>query len=446
VTRSPLCVLLALVTAGSVSACGKRGSPLAPIRIVPGTITNIIARRTGDEIKVTFNVPVNNADNSTPPVVAAIEVFAAAGPPTVTAPTPVTLAHVELSVPTGYVPPPVPPPQPNRPPPPPPITTLSMARFPPFQLFDPTPRAETPRSRSQVLPSTAAEILVDKYRKARVEVRPLPTTAVEGEPIAAAPEPGAAPSAAAVVTDPRPLPGEEASFSLQVPAERAAAAGSPDASVYRVILVGATDKRRRGTPSPVLEFPLAIEVAAPTQPASTYTATTLTLTWTPGAPAQAFRVYSADRSGKEDKRPLNPAPLALPTFTTPVEFGVERCFVIRAAVVRNPASTESAPTPPLCLTAVDTFPPPAPTGLSLLPTDNQVQLQWNAVTAADLEGYLVLRGVDGAAPQPLMTTPVTELTYRDAAPRAGQRHTYVVVAVDKAGNRSAVSNQVDEAR
>jgi hypothetical protein len=445
VKRGPLCLLLAIVAAAGVSACGKRGAPLAPIRVVPGAFTNVSARRTGDEIKVSFNVPATNSDNSAPPVVAAVEVFAVAGPPVVTVAPPITLPNVVLSVPTGYVPPPVVPPPPNRPPPPAPITTISMARFPPFQLFDPAPKVQVSRS-TKPPPSTPVEIMVNRYRKTRIEVRPLPTTAVEAEPTAAVPAPGAPEAPVTAVKDPRPAPGEGVTFLVPVGAERTAAAAAPDASVYRIVMAGVTNGGRRGAASAVLEFPLTTEVAAPREPKAVYDAATLTLTWIPGAPAQSFRVYRTDRDGKEEDKPLNPALLPLATFTTPVELGVERCFVVRAAVVRNPASTESAPTPPLCVTAVDTFPPAAPTGLSLLPTETQVQLQWNAVTAADLAGYLVLRGTDGAAPVPLMDTPITDLSYRDATIRAGVRYSYVVVAVDKTGNRSLPSNQVDEAR
>jgi hypothetical protein len=449
VRRTPACVLLALLTATVVAGCGKRGSPLAPIRLVPGPVRDVSARRTGDEIKLTFSVPAVNADNSTPPVVTAVEIYAVAGPPAVVAPAPIAIPSVELSRPPGYVPPPVPVPRPQ------PGTTAPVvpvaappflvSRFPPVQLFDPT-AATGPAARSRKLPppSTVATIMVPKYRLGTIAVRPpspVPPADGSAEPVVPPPAPPVP-----VPVDPRPAPGDPTTFLKDVTAERAAAAGDPDASVYRVVVVGVTRNGRPGSPSPVIEFPLTNEVAAPREPVLAYDAATVKLTWTPGAPSQAYRVYRANAQGKEDALPLTATPLTVMTFSTPVEFGVEQCFTVRAVVVRGTASNESPPTGPACVTAADTFPPPAPTGLSALPTDMQVQLLWTPVTAADLAGYLVLRGVDGAAPEPLFTTPIEAATYTDTTIRAGARYSYVVVAVDKAGNRGLPSNQVDEAR
>ena len=98
----------------------------------------------------------------------------------------------------------------------------------------------------------------------------------------------------------------------------------------------------------------------------------------------------------------------------------------------------------MCLTAADTFPPPAPTGLSTLPTEGRIQLIWNAVTAADLAGYLVLRSEEAAPAVPLMNDPIPETGYTDTTVKPGARYVYTVVAVDKAGNRSAPSDPREE--
>lgn len=445
------CLLLALLTAAIAAGCGKRGAPLAPIRIVPGAVVNMTARRTGDEIRIAFSVPAVNSDNSTPAVVAAVEIYAAAGPPAITLPAPMAVPVVELLVPLQFVvPPPAVPVVPvvARPGVPAPVgpAPILISRFPPVQLFDPTATGQSARSRKAPLPSTVAEIMVSKYRQHRIEVRPAPppvTPAGEVAEGAVAPPP---PDPTAAPPDPRPTPGADTTYSTQVSAQRAAAAASPDQSVYRMVVVGVTRGRRLGSPSALLEFPLGSEIPAPKDPVVAYDATLLKLTWTAGAPSQSYRVYKTDRNGKEEIKPLNPAPLAVETFSAPVEFGAEQCFAIRAVVVRGAASNESPATPPICVSAVDTFPPVAPTGLTALPTETQVQLLWNAVTAVDLAGYLVLRGVDGAAPEPLMTVPITTTSYTDAAIRPGVRFTYVVVAVDAAGNRSLPSNQVEEAR
>jgi fibronectin type 3 domain-containing protein len=74
--------------------------------------------------------------------------------------------------------------------------------------------------------------------------------------------------------------------------------------------------------------------------------------------------------------------------------------------------------------------------------DQAIRLDWSAVPASDLAGYIVLRG-EGAGDtlQPLTAAPVAETTYRDTTAVAGVAYTYAVAAVDRAGNRSEASNR-----
>jgi fibronectin type 3 domain-containing protein len=75
-----------------------------------------------------------------------------------------------------------------------------------------------------------------------------------------------------------------------------------------------------------------------------------------------------------------------------------------------------------------------------------INLIWEPSSAADLAGYLVLRAdaAAGAALAPLMKEPIAATTYADTAVQPGVRYIYAVVAVDKAGNRSAESNRQEE--
>ena len=71
----------------------------------------------------------------------------------------------------------------------------------------------------------------------------------------------------------------------------------------------------------------------------------------------------------------------------------------------------------------------------------------SGVEAADLAGYVVLRGeAAGGELLPLFEAPLRESTYRDTAAKPGVRYAYAVVAVDKATppNRSSLSNRVEE--
>ena len=145
--------------------------------------------------------------------------------------------------------------------------------------------------------------------------------------------------------------------------------------------------------------------------------------------------------------PLTSTPLAKAEWAQPVVFGKARCVTVRAVRGTAPVFFESAPSAPVCETPVDRFPPPAPTGLVAFPGEGGIGLTWDAVTAADLAGYLVLRG-EGADDtlRPITPEPLTATTFTDATARAGVRYTYAVLAVDRAtpANRSKESNRVSE--
>ena len=94
---------------------------------------------------------------------------------------------------------------------------------------------------------------------------------------------------------------------------------------------------------------------------------------------------------------------------------------------------ESEPSPVLCISPTDTFPPKAPTNLAAVASEGAISLIWEANTEPDLAGYVVLRGeAPGATLAPLMTEPIKDTTYRDTTTKAGVRYVYTVVAVDTA--------------
>jgi hypothetical protein len=130
-------------------------------------------------------------------------------------------------------------------------------------------------------------------------------------------------------------------------------------------------------------------------------------------------------------------------WSTPVEFGVEKCFVVRGVRQRGAVSLESASVGPRCETPKDTFGPAAPTGLAHVVGPDAVTLVWNAVTAPDLDGYMVLRATGASETlQELTPRPITPLQFSDTTARAGRRYVYYVVAVDTAGNRGPRSSGV----
>ena len=108
---------------------------------------------------------------------------------------------------------------------------------------------------------------------------------------------------------------------------------------------------------------------------------------------------------------------------------------------------ESHPSPYVCVTPLDVFPPPVPASLGAVASEGAVSLIWESVTAPDLAGYIVLRSETAAGPfLPLFDEPIRETTYRDGTAKPGVRYLYVVVSADTATPRniSAPSNRAEE--
>jgi hypothetical protein len=242
-----------------------------------------------------------------------------------------------------------------------------------------------------------------------------------------------------------------------------------------------------GTPSAALAVPLGPAPPAPSAPTVTHDATSFMLTWStpPGLqlpiqttvteasykeamaaknadallPARplvtygtphTYRVYEVPAPGASDPPspvPISSAPVETNAYTDPrIVFGVPRCYAVRSVEKRGAISIESPLSPPTCVTATDTYPPPAPTDLVAVGSGGGVSLIWEPVTAPDLAGYLVLRGTEGEALKPITAAPVAETTYRDTTAEPGVVYIYAVVAVDKASpaNASPESNRVRE--
>jgi fibronectin type 3 domain-containing protein len=127
-----------------------------------------------------------------------------------------------------------------------------------------------------------------------------------------------------------------------------------------------------------------------------------------------------------------------------IEWGQKRCYTVRTAETIGSFTVESDAPSPVCDTLVDTFPPSAPKGATGIASEGAINLIWEPNTEKDLAGYIVLRA---AAPsqelQPVTSAPIQETSFRDAV-QSGVQYTYVVKAIDRAGNASAASAPVVE--
>jgi len=373
-----------------MTACGKKGPPLPPLRYVPGPAVDITATRTGDEVRLQFVLPTRNVQGEGPLSLDRVEIYA------------VTVAASSPNPPNRDL-----------------LTNTYLVGT--LEVKPPASEGDTPPAdpAADTRPAAGEKAV---FVEALDEAKRSPQ-----------------------ITTPAPAIPEA------VTAAAAAAAAAPPVTRRIYVARGVTRGGRPGQPSARVELPL---VALPVPPAgvqATVTETALTLAWiapVPDLPAAAavpwrFNVYAAGST-----TPLNEAPLSTTTFERAgVTFGEEECFLVRTAIVSGNATLESEPSDPVCVTPVDTFPPAAPRGLAAVGVAGAVNLIWEAGTDADLGGYLVLRGeAPGDTLQPITASPIRETTYRDTTVVPGVRYVYAVVAVDTARppNRSPESNRVEE--
>ncbi len=427
-------LLVSLALAGG--GCGKKGAPLAPLRLVPGAPTALEVRRAGGEVRLHFVLPAGNLNAGGPSVLDRVQIYAVTLSPGMAAPPNRELLTPAYLVGTMAVkPPPVegePPPADGAAPDTRPAAGEAVTFVEPLtpEKLDGTASAAGGKGGKGT----------DPEARTRAAGASLVTTALATVPAASA----AAVAAAAIGAVPASGPAAVAA-AFAVAASTAITAAIPKHPVRIYAVQGVTKKGRPGQASARAELPIVPAPPPPTAVLATVTETMIAVTWTGPADAAAreYNVYARDGKG-----PLNAAPLAAPPFERPgVTWGTEECFVVRAVEKAGAAAIESEPSAPACVTPRDTFPPAAPKAVSIVAGPGTINLSWDANTEADLGGYLVLRGEAAGGPlAPLTPAPIAATNYEDKAVQAGVRYVYTIVAVDKAtpANRSAPSPRVEE--
>jgi hypothetical protein len=221
---------------------------------------------------------------------------------------------------------------------------------------------------------------------------------------------------------------------------------------------------------------VAVQLHAVPQPISaisvTVTEEAIELRWQPPeetatgaavAPPVDYRIYRAEVApGGETEAARNPsqAKLAVPPALlgvtptpsyrdTQFQFGRTYLYTVRSVEQYGAESVESADSAPGVVTPRDTFPPAAPKDLVVVTVAGtssapaHLELSWAISPEPDLAGYNVYRSEqEGTGGQrqnhELLLTP----TFRDMSVVAGQRYSYKVTAVDRAGNVSLPSAAV----
>ena len=451
-------------------ACGKKGPPLAPFVRVPAIVTTVTGQRIGNDVYLSFAVPSTNVDGQQPADIAALEVYAVTStrPPatreqreaaSLIATVPVRPILPELPPSTnGSAPPPVPlPPGVDRGSnavvrepltseamvpvelPPDPRARIDAVAAPDDEGFVPIgplvapPPAQFPRRHYFVIGVSTRGRKSDPSTPVSVPLESV--TSAPGAPKVDYTE------AQLVITWP-PSPDARTSTFLP-PAPVKSASAREESGELRRDLAGTASGRVGGPPStnasPVKPPPVVAPLPARSLGFSTE--------------ATTYHVYDVSSNAS----PADPYAITLPAPLTPqpvlntelvipkVAFGVERCFEVRPvdkvaeATIIGPASART------CITPADTFAPAAPRSLAGIASPGSINLIWDVNTETDIAGYLVLRAeAPSDTLQPITKEPVTAPTYRDESVTPGTRYVYAVVAVDRAGNRSAESNRQEE--
>jgi hypothetical protein len=437
-----------------IVACGQKGPPLAPLRLVPAAVTDLSLGRVEEQARLQFVLPTRNANGPGPVELDRIEVFAvtvAAGSPAPPNRDLLTRAYLVGQVPVRPAPATGQEPTADDPRPGPGEVATFEEQLTGEAL---TPVAFTPDpAAGEPAPATAAAPAPQVPGQALMPTGLDPANRLVVEKPAAAADASAESPDAASALEPEPVPPPDGTVPAPPgsaradPAARPAAAAAPvrKEPVRIYVVRGVTRGGRPGAPSARVELPMSAVPPPPTALDARITEESVILEWTPPeeVSALAYTVYEGD----DDLRPMHPKPLATPGFEHPVRFGEERCYRVRSASVAGAVLIEGPPSAPLCITPEDIFPPAAPGGLAAVSTPGQISLIWDANGEPDLAGYLILRGAapDGQL-QPLVTAPIRETSFRDTTVVPGVRYIYAVVAVDTATppNMSAMSERVEE--
>jgi hypothetical protein len=408
-----------------VAACGKKGNPLPPLVRVPAAPGDFSITRIEDQVYARFTVPSANVDGATPADVSRVEVYA------------ITLEQ------------------------------------PPF-LADIDP---------EELREAASLVAAEQVRRAVLAPPAAPPK--EGLPPIPVPPPAPGVDQGAVVVlrealtpethTPSTLEARNTSTTEEIDVPRPLAAPPTGTSLQRYYFAVAVSPRGRyGPHSAVIPAPLAATSGAPSAPEIQVEENAMTLRWTPpadargtapppdpellpsrpivpGPPPTTFDVYEVSRNASGEAptappTPLTPEPIAATEFTeSGITLGAERCFYVRSVDILDGTHVRGPASPVTCASFADTFVPAPPTDLVAVGLPGAINLIWEPSAATDVAGYVVLRGEAGSATlTPLFEQPQTTSSYRDDTVTAGTRYVYAVVAVDRAGNRSAESNRIEE--
>ena len=164
-----------------------------------------------------------------------------------------------------------------------------------------------------------------------------------------------------------------------------------------------------------------------------------------------YNVYRLDESQTEPAQtPINSELVSGTQYADRAfRFGTNYRYIVRSVSLGTEgAQVESLNSNSLPVESRDTFPPSAPTGISIAAAPGRLSIFFAANPESDIAGYNIFRSTDPNLPKgswsKLNQTLLTRTTYQDERAEAGQKYYYYLTAVDQAGNVSQPSEVVSE--
>jgi hypothetical protein len=213
-----------------------------------------------------------------------------------------------------------------------------------------------------------------------------------------------------------------------------------------------------------VRVPLAEALPPPVDFSARVTAQGVVLSWTgelfsppvPGPMRRGYRVYRRVEGSEQtnlvgEREAGSEKELSL----TDQSFEWEKTYYYHADTLtvisqagKPDVRVEGDDTPEVKTFAHDIFPPAVPAGVQAVFSGAGQQafidLIWDPVTDADLDGYNVYRHEEGGAGVKLNASAVKTPAFRDERVVAGKRYFYAVSAVDSRGNESEQSEEASE--
>jgi len=362
----------------ALSACGKRGDPLPPQRVVPQPVTEFQLSQRGDVLETSFVAPRSATDGSR---LGVLEV-----------------ALWKTSAPGDF----------DK------LATRTTQRVAPGEtivMSEPLPAAGT-------TVRGAARALARGRESSRT---PIVTLVTEPPPLA--PE-----QLQAEVTqtgillrwiDPNPPPPPPTPSPTPTATPTATPAPIP-------------------TPSPT---PSATATPQPGPAPSPKASVSPSPSPTPKPKVRGIWIYRRPKEGAY-LRPLQDDVLTTAAFEDrSVQPGEEWCYVARFLASKEPV-VESASSVEACATFQDIAAPAAPIGVTVVLRADGVDVSWSPSSEGDLAGYRVYRAIPPDSPVRVGEVAADQTSLKDTAPRAGALNVYTVTAFDKTGNESPASAPV----